>query len=206
MIYKKTFWLWPEMVLVYLIIPLIQKFGLIDLDPMLVLVGMALIFAFILWIDHDFSNHRFYRWSAINWKKHLIVFGGVTVIVSIGVYFIREQLWLQFPTENTRRYLLALLLYPLVSVIPQEIIYRGYFYHRYHKLFKSEWIMILINSFLFGFTHIIFDNWIAPVGAFLISFIFSFTYLKTKSLPIVVLEHYCYGIMIFTVGLGHYFK
>ncbi|MGK7397702.1 MAG: CPBP family intramembrane glutamic endopeptidase [Candidatus Cyclobacteriaceae bacterium M3_2C_046] len=206
MITKKPIWLWPEFIIVFIALPLIQKFKLIEIRPVFILVGIALLFAFVLIKDKSFPNRRFYQWGTLDWKKHVIWFLAVTMLVSLFIYFFRHRLFLEFPMEKTQKYLLALVLYPVLSVIPQEIIFRAYYYHRYKSITNNKMVAILINSLAFGFLHIIYDNWLAPVGAFLISFIFSLTYLKTRSLPVVVIEHYFYGIMIFTIGLGHYFK
>lgn len=97
-------------------------------------------------------------------------------------------------------------LYPFWSVIPQEIVYRGWYYHRYSDLFPNEKVSVLLNSVFFGFSHIVFGNWVAICGAFLISFVFSHTYRKYGSLLIVVIEHFLYGVMIFSLGMGRFFK
>ena len=172
----------------------------------IILVAVCLLVSVYLFGSKSFNKKIFYRWKKIDYKKHLLWFLLVTLATTLIILFFKNGLLLEFPLGKTQKYFLGLLLYPLISVIPQEIIYRSYFYHRFQKLFPNQRLMIFINSFAFGFLHIIFDNWVAPIGAFLINFIFSLTYLKSKSLPVVCVEHYLYGIMIFTIGMGHYFK
>jgi len=65
--------------------------------------------------------------------------------------------------------------------------------------------MILTNSILFGFLHIIFGNWIAVIGATIIGFVFSYTYSKHQSLLAVAIEHAIIGGIVFTIGLGQFF-
>ncbi|AHM62640.1 abortive infection protein [Flammeovirgaceae bacterium 311] len=96
-------------------------------------------------------------------------------------------------------------MYPFWSVIPQEIVYRTWYYQRYGDLFASQRTSIFVNSLLFGFAHIVFGNGVAIVGAFLVSLIFSHTYTKYNSLLVVSIEHFFYGVMIFTLGMGKYF-
>ncbi|MFW5759637.1 MAG: type II CAAX prenyl endopeptidase Rce1 family protein [Cyclobacteriaceae bacterium] len=197
-------WLWLEWVFIFVALPLVLYW--LPVEPMYYLIGFGVLLGVYLVQASSFSNTIFVQWISINWLNQLLLFLSITLILSLLIYYFRHALWLQFPLANTQKYLLSLLLYPLLSVIPQEIIYRAFYYHRYTKIFSNRNIQILTNSFAFGFSHIIYGNWVAPAGAFLISFIFSHVYLKSKSLPVVCLVHYVYGIMIFTIGFGHYFK
>ena len=64
---------------------------------------------------------------------------------------------------------------------------------------------MLSNAIIFELTHFIYDNWVAPIATFLVSWIFIFNYLKTRSLINVSLEHYFYGLIMFTIGFGYFF-
>jgi len=66
-------------------------------------------------------------------------------------------------------------------------------------------LFIFINALLFSFSHIIFNNWLAIILTFFISFLFAYTYKKSNSLLVVSLEHALYGNLIFTVGIGDFF-
>jgi len=98
-----------------------------------------------------------------------------------------------------------MLLYPIWSAYPQELIYRTFFFERYKDIFFKKWLMILANSILFGFLHIIFGNWVSVLGATIIGFIFSLTYSKHQSLLAVATEHAIIGDIVFTIGLGQFF-
>ena len=98
-----------------------------------------------------------------------------------------------------------MLFYPFWSAYPQELLYRGFFFYRYRSLFKHEIAMHLTNALLFSLCHLMFMNWVALVGTFYASFVFSYTYRDSKSLLAVSIEHALYGNMIFTVGLGQFF-
>ena len=99
----------------------------------------------------------------------------------------------------------VMLLYPLLSVIPQEIIFRRFFFDRYPGLFPKPWHMVLASGFTFGFAHILFHNWVAPLLCAIGGMYFAKTYQKRPSLALVVVEHALYGCFLFTLGLGHYF-
>ena len=97
-------------------------------------------------------------------------------------------------------------LYPLLSVIAQELVYRTFFFHRYGRLFgDATWAAILANGALFGFGHIIFGNWIAIAGTTVIGCLLAYRYVRTRSFWAVWFEHSLYGALVFTVGLGQFF-
>lgn len=201
---ENKIWLWFEWIILFIALPLALKW--LPVQPLYYLIGLGALGIFYLLQASTFPSKRFLQWTSINWVNHLLLFLSVTLVLSLIIYFFKHALWLEFPMAKTEKYLLSLALYPLLSVIPQEVIYRAFYYHRYPRIISNRNLLLLSNSFAFGFSHIIYGNWVAPAGAFLISFIFSIIYLKSKSLPIVCLVHYVYGIMIFTIGFGHYFK
>jgi membrane protease YdiL (CAAX protease family) len=98
-----------------------------------------------------------------------------------------------------------MLLYPLLSVYPQEVIYRAFFFHRYQALFGSGGSILLASALAFGFVHIIFGNWLAVGLCVIGGFLFSFTYHQSGSFLLTCLDHAIFGTFIFTIGLGQFF-
>lgn len=98
------------------------------------------------------------------------------------------------------------LIYVLLSVLPQEIIYRYFFLKRYRTLFKNKLVMVLVNASLFSLAHIWFNSWIVLAFTFVGGILFFYTYRKTHSLWLVILEHSLYGIWLYTVGYRELFK
>lgn len=92
--------------------------------------------------------------------------------------------------------------YSLLSVLPQEFIYRSFFFERYQSLFSNNVILVLINALVFSLGHLFFQNTLVMIITFLGGLIFAYTYLKTKSLRLVFIEHTIYGYWLFTVGMG----
>jgi membrane protease YdiL (CAAX protease family) len=89
--------------------------------------------------------------------------------------------------------------------LPQEVIYRAFFFHRYASLFKTPLSMMLVNAVAFALIHVMFGNALAVVLSFFGGLLFAHTYHTSKSLALVWLEHTLYGWTLFTVGLGWYF-
>lgn len=100
---------------------------------------------------------------------------------------------------------LIMLLYPLLSVYPQEFLYRAFFFQRYQPLFGSGRGMIAASSLAFSFVHIIFGNWLAVGLCCLGGLLFSLTYQRSGSLLLASIDHALFGNFIFTIGLGQFF-
>jgi membrane protease YdiL (CAAX protease family) len=132
-----------------------------------------------------------------------VVVGGA---LALYVYLEVPHRFLELPRERWALWLTIMFLYPLLSVIPQELIYRTFFFHRYGPLFgSSRWLAITINGLLFGFAHIIFGSFVSIFLTAVLGFLLAWRYDETRSLWAVWLEHSLYGCLVFTVGLGHYF-
>ena len=115
-----------------------------------------------------------------------------------------EQMF-NFPRQKPELWTLVMVLYPLLSVFPQEFIYRKFYFWRYKRLFSSSRWMIFSSAFVFSFLHIVYDNWVAIVATLAGGFLFSLTYDRSGQVKWAWLEHTIYGQLVFTVGLGHYF-
>lgn len=134
----------------------------------------------------------------------------IRVLVSAIVLFI--VVWMVAPTllfnlikHRPWLWLLIVFLYPLLSVYPQELIYRTYFFHRYGVLIPNKWFLIALNAMLFGYMHVLFHNWIAVGLTTAGGVLFAVTYERTRSTLLVALEHALYGGLLFTLGLGQFF-
>lgn len=126
------------------------------------------------------------------------------VLIALLLLYMPSQLLL-LPREHTAVWLSILIFYPLLSVLPQEIIYRRFFFHRYPVFFGDKSLMLISSAIAFSFMHIVFHNYLAVAITFIGGLYFSSTYQKSRSLRLVCLEHSLYGQLLFTVGYGEYF-
>jgi uncharacterized protein len=109
------------------------------------------------------------------------------------------------PLERPRTWLMVMVWYPLLSVVPQEVIFRSLIFRRYATVFTSPRAMIAASAIAFGWMHIVLMNWVAVLFSAAGGVLFAYTYHKTRSLAAVWLEHALYGCFIFTLGMGYYF-
>ncbi|MES2906534.1 MAG: CPBP family intramembrane glutamic endopeptidase, partial [Pseudomonadota bacterium] len=134
---------------------------------------------------------------------HFFFIGGaLTILVAV----LWPEILFTFPLRQPNIWLIVMAGYPILSVIPQELVYRPLFFHRYGALFQRDTkLAIFANALFFGFAHIVMANPVAVAGTMAISLLFARRYLKSESLWAVWLEHSLYGCLIFTIGLGIYF-
>lgn len=110
----------------------------------------------------------------------------------------------EFPRERPIVWLVVLCLYPILSVVPQGIIFRRWFALRYTTLLGSGGTMIVIGALCFGCSHILFGNVVAPVITAFGGALFMRTYLKSGSGWLADLEHAVLGNVAFTIGYGQW--
>lgn len=196
---------WLELLSVYIGIPLLLKFDILPVYKLVPLFMVFLFYLFVLLRDKTFKRKQFRlngfdAWIMILWRTVIML-----LFLLLFTRFVFPSQYFELPLTNKNLWLLLVFTYPFLSVIPQEFVFRVYFYHRFQGLIGNRNILILLNALLFSFSHIMFENWVALVLTFIASILFSLTYLRYRSFTIVVLEHAIYGVLIFTIGPGAFF-
>ena len=94
---------------------------------------------------------------------------------------------------------ILLLFYLLFSVIPQEIIFRFLFFYKYKDYFNKLEILLL-NSSVFSICHLIYFDIYILLFSFFGNLLFTFNYMKNKSLLVVIVEHFLLGQTLIILG------
>jgi membrane protease YdiL (CAAX protease family) len=199
--------LWLELVLLFVGIPMIYIVELAN-PPKITVLGIGLAYCIaILFIDKSFSFKSIFRFSGFGngFRKSILLFIAFLFISATAVYLIPGLELFNFPKQEPSIWLLVMIFYPLFSVIPQSIIYRSFFFHRYRNLFGNEQILFFAAAAVFAYAHLIYGHWISVFFTFAGGILFNGIYLKTRSLPLSALMHALYGNWVFTVGLGDFF-
>lgn len=194
-----------EFLLFFVFIPFITAEFLEGWWKVIPLLLIALFFSTLLLKDPEFDRRNFTRFDSSYFRKSIPRIIIISIVLVWFTFWIFPDLFFLYPMEHFWNFLITLFLYPVVSVLPQEVIYRMYFFHRYKSIVPEKYLLMLSNAVIFGLTHLIYDNLVAPIATFLVSWIFIFNYLKTQSLLNVSLEHYIYGLVMFTAGFGYFF-
>lgn len=137
------------------------------------------------------------------WKETLIKLSAIAVITFLFAYVTDKQVLFNVVKNKPLLWLIILFVYSFLSVYPQELIYRTFFFRRYDSFFKNYKFLIYINAVVFSLGHIFFKNPLVTVITFLGGLIFANTFYRTKSTLLVSVEHAIYGSWLFTVGMGN---
>lgn len=136
-------------------------------------------------------------WMKVGYRS-LVIFSATLIYIK----YTHPDLLFKSILTQPLLWLEMMLIYTFVSVIPQEFIYRVFFFYRYRKLTHSPQQFYLWNALLFSLAHLMFHSWLVLTVTFIGGYIFAYTYSKTKSWFWVSVEHTIYGGWLFTVGLG----
>jgi len=174
---------------------------------MLILTLTGVLVFFFLRYDPDFDNDQFWNWDKGKpfLKRILLFFVLSSVFMVVLIYFIDESRTFYLLKRMPALLVLISIFYPLFSVLPQSLIYRSFFFHRYKSLFKNDWLKIIFSGLFFALGHSLYKNIMVLVLAFIAGVIFAFHYNKTKSLAMNWFEHSIYGVVLFASGLGTFF-
>lgn len=203
---RSRFYLICELLGIFIIVPAII-YVLLPVSIMPFLWSIVLLSLWAVFKDKTFDRDSLWRSSELkkNYRGMLLQFILIAAAMITLVYFISPDHLFSLLKEKPMFWALIMVLYPLLSVYPQELLYRTFFFHRYRMLFHEKWQMITVNALLFGYMHIIFQNWVAVLFTVAGGFLFAAMYERTRSTLLVSVAHALYGDLIFTVGLGTYF-
>ncbi|QAR32557.1 CPBP family intramembrane metalloprotease [Geovibrio thiophilus] len=171
-----------------------------------VIAAATLYTVFILGRDRGF------RWKD-KWKlpeqrisllRILPLFAAGSVFIFLFVRLTEPSLLFAFPSEKPVMWTVVMLFYPMLSALPQEIMFRVFFFRRYGELFGDK-ALVPLSAAVFSLAHLFYGNPVAPVFSFFGGLIFAVTYSRTGSLTLTALEHALWGNMLFTIGAGAYF-
>jgi membrane protease YdiL (CAAX protease family) len=206
---SKKYYLFVEYLVLFVLTPTILYLYRVQLKRYLLLslILFALGSFIYLFLDKSFNRKSLYSLEKFTMHiKYILlrfVVGGI--LLSVTVVFHDGELLFNFPRTNFNIWVMVMIFYPVLSVYPQEILYRSFIQHRYQSIFYNPSLFIIASGVAFGYMHIVFGNWLAPILSGVGGILFSITYVRTKSILFPVLEHGLWGDLIFTIGLGSYF-
>lgn len=170
--------------------------------------GLSILVAFIylLFVLFKKITTRFRMQKEIDWsaffKRTTLQFIIIALVTTAFVWFKDPNALFCVPFNKPKLFVIILVVYTFLSVWPQEVIYRAFYFNRYADLFPSKKILIFVNAIVFSLAHIFFKNTLVLVLTFIGGVLFAYTFVKTKSTTLVSIEHAIYGNWLFTVGMG----
>jgi hypothetical protein len=196
-----------EFLIVFIALPLAYRFSPVRVPALPLLWVVA---GYALWqLLRDPRFDRAHLWNPAPLPHHfgsiLAIFAIAAALIWLGVHLYKPSLEWSFVRQNPTLWAIVMVAYPILSVYPQGILYRAFFFERYATLFPDKWTMILASAAAFAFLHIVFRNTLAVGLTFAGGLLFAFRYAETSSLFTSSIEHALFGCWLFTVGLGQYF-
>ena len=195
-----------EFVILYFLLPTAIYVGRFRVHaiPML-----WLLMAYCLWVLWR-SGHLALAQPSFQQFGHSLpsifaIFVPFLVVVTVLMHLFAPQDLFGFLRRRPTLWALVMAAYPLLSVYPQGIIYRAFFFDRYRAFFPNAWVMVLMSALAFAYVHVIFRNWLAVGLTAIGGLLFAMRYAQTGSLVVSAFEHALYGCWLFTVGLGRSF-
>ena len=187
-------------------LPMLEYFGWNPLPKLVLLVLVAGYCGYILWRDPSFGKGLLRRSEDQQISKKILLRSLIIAPALVGITWVLHSSYLFIlPAEQPLLWMIIMVLYPIFSALPQEFIYRTFFFHRYKNIIGFKHGEIIISALAFSFLHLVYDNWWAVALSFLAGLLFGITYKRTQSLYWVTVEHVIYGWLLFTVGLGTHF-
>lgn len=191
-----------EFFFIFLIIPSTIFFLDSSIIIFLTLYLVSILSLVILYFDKTFLFTSLKK--KIDWT-FVIIFS--VIFFFLGFFYVLlvdKNLLFIFPKTNFKLWLIVIFIYPFLSVIPQELVYRVFFFQRYFPNINRFYFPSFLNLVVFAYGHLVFSNMHAIIITAIVSPIFTYAYLKKSFLTCVIL-HTLGGQIIFTLGLGKYF-
>jgi membrane protease YdiL (CAAX protease family) len=204
---KRTAWLWFELLCIYVAPPALMYERVLPNWPIPFLLLGVIWALLVLRGDGSFDHQLLVRHAGLGsgFRKLLLRDVPLLLLLGLAVWLAAPKMLFSLIKTAPALWLLVMIFYPVLSVYPQELLYRAYFFHRFKPLFGEGIGMIAASAMLFGFVHIIFGNWISIALTAAGGVLFALTYMKSGSLLLACLEHALFGDFIFTIGIGRYF-
>jgi membrane protease YdiL (CAAX protease family) len=197
---------WVELGVLFGVVPALLAMRARALSLPLLFVAAWVCLA-VLWRDPTFQRDQLWRreqlWTWLRGPLALALLTGTALAVAL--WLLAPAHLFDLPRDAPLRWVLVLVLYPTLSVVPQELVFRTFFFHRYGRLLGGPWAATAASAVAFSWAHVVLLNGLAVALTLLGGWLFARTYLRTRSLPATALEHAAYGCVLFTVGLGRWF-
>ncbi|MBU0632587.1 CPBP family intramembrane metalloprotease [bacterium] len=200
----KTLILVLETFLLFFLPPLSIVAGFVPKAAVMPLLWMATLYAYII-LRRSKSFELLFHFD----KKEMgvILKRAVFIAPAIGVFtwLFYPELLFTFIKQHFLFWLFIMLLYPILSALLQEVLFRAFFEYRFASVIRNRQLFLLVNAIIFAYIHTVFGNAIAVTFSFLGSLLFMTTYQQSRSVLMSTIEHGLYGNLIFTLGIGQFF-
>ncbi len=195
-----------EFLMFYLVAPVVMAVFLPPSWMFRMLFCVCVVGMILLILTPGFHwKELFYNRKRIDWR-----FVGIctvlTAILSYGIVMLTHpEAAFVLPLKRPHVMLMIAALYPLISALPQELIYRALFFRRYAGLLPQGRGALVANALIFSFAHLLYWSWIVLALTFVAGLVFAHCYHTRQNFPQAVALHAIAGVVLFAIGMGVYF-
>jgi hypothetical protein len=201
---------WIELVVLYVVTPVtlawaFERFSYRRAMAPLLWVASAVAIALLL-RDPSFDREALFRMPLADpyvWRVAVRFCALAVPVLALGRWLTPHE-FLRLPRQRPGLWLALAVLYPLLSAVPQGILYRVYFAQQFGALFENRLLFLAAGALVFSLGHVVFRNVPALVLTAIGGALFFDTYLHTHSMLLAAAEHGAYGVVAFTAGLGRF--
>jgi membrane protease YdiL (CAAX protease family) len=198
--------LWAEFLTLFVGAPLLMLAFFGQYSLFLTLWALAGVAALLLALTPGFRWRMLLRLPrARDWALVALAGLGAAAVCLPVVLWLSPGSLLWMPRYNPGLWTMIMVAYPLLSALPQELIYRSLFFERYGMLFPDRRVLILANGALFGFGHLFYFNPVVIAMTAVGGAAMGWAYARERSLALAWAVHAVMGQAVFTMGLGRYF-
>lgn len=199
------FWLRLEFAALYLGAPLAIALFLPPEQLFTALAVFSLAGMGLLWITGGFRWRVLVRgWRRMPWREVAGIALAVLLTGWVILTLTRPEALFAIPRYRPEMLAIIWLFYPILSALPQELIFRPLFFHRYGAILPQGRAAIALNAAVFSFAHLMYWSWIVAIMTFVGGWIFGRAYLR-HGFPAAWALHAVAGNILFAVGMGVYF-
>jgi CAAX protease family protein len=171
-----------------------------------VVLALTVLALVLLARTPGFSTRELLCGPVLGQWKLIAAFTLAVGVLTFGLALVLvPERFLELPRQRTGLWLMIMLIYPLASALPQELMYRALFFCRYGTLFPREKLALAVNAAAFGLAHLFYMNPVTIALATLGGLIFGLVYMRTGSVLLATVLHAIAGMLVFTSGMGIYF-
>ena len=151
---------------------------------MLLLLPVAGLCLVSLLRDRSFDRTQLWNAAAARegLPRVLLLFALTAPILAAGVLLFLPSAFLGLARRAPFLWGAIMLLYPLLSVYPQELIYRAFLFQRYRPLLGGDAALTGWSAAAFGFVHILYGSFVPVLLSLAGGYLFATSYRRSRSL------------------------
>lgn len=199
--------LWAEFLGFFILVPVVIAVAFPPDMMFPLLFGFTALGLVLLHLTPGFEWRSLGRGAGrIDWRR---VAGFALATCAVGYTVV----WLTAPEaaffllrHNLPLMLTIALLYPVLSALPQELVFRPLFFRRYGDLLPGgPTAPLVLNAALFSLAHLMYWSWVVALMTFSGGLVFAWVYERRGNFAETVVLHSVAGVIVFALGLGVFF-